>query len=673
MRLWFIGTLIVMGAFNSAWAGSDANSLPQRPTRAQSFLGIHFDFHAGPQNMRIGENVTAQMVERIIDKVGPDYIQVDSKGHPGYSSYLTVAGVRAGGFVGDPLRIWREVTARRGVGLYAHHSGVFDMRAVQDHPEWAAIDEKGQISTKNTSVFGPYVDDRLIPQFKELCRDYGLDGVWIDGECWAHQLDYRPEVMALFKKKTGLDKVPETMNDPNFLVFAEICREGFRAYLRHYVSVMHEFDPNFQIASNWAFSSLMPEPVSSDVDFISGDFAPQDSVNTARFDARCLRLQGKPWDLMAWSFRNPQQDGVQMTKSAVQLKQEAAIVVALGGGFQVYFQQKADGSIFDWQMDVMAEVATFCRQRQSICHRATPVPQTAIVFSTSQLYHLERKPFGGWGSNTYSLEGMLRCLLNSQHSVDVLMEHQLKGHTGEYPLIVVPEWKYLDKQLCEELVQYASNGGSLLLIGPDAAALFKDQLGVDFKQRQPKSYRWLEYKGILVGTNSELQIVQAHKGTEVLGRLFEENDVKKPFEVAATIAPCGKGQIAAIYLNLGEMYIKSKTVVARDFVEDIAKKLFPDPLVTVKGSHDIDVAVNRQQERLCINLVNAAGPHAEGNVYTYDDIPAIGPLELTVKSDKQRPQVMLEPGGQRLSYTYSKGYLHITVPKVAIHEIVSIQ
>ena len=76
---------------------------PPRKTRAESFLGIHFDFHAGEDCTRVGERTTREMVELVIDKVKPDYIQIDCKGHRGYSSYPTKVGNPAPGFVGDPL------------------------------------------------------------------------------------------------------------------------------------------------------------------------------------------------------------------------------------------------------------------------------------------------------------------------------------------------------------------------------------------------------------------------------------------------------------------------------------------------------------------------------------------------------------------------------------------
>ena len=69
---------------------------------------------------------------------------------------------------------------------------------------------------------------------------------------------------------------------------------------------------------------------------------------SSAFEARCLAPQGKPWDLMAWGFS---WDGGKMPmsiKSSVQLEQEAAQIMAMGGGVQFYFQQNMDLSIKPW-------------------------------------------------------------------------------------------------------------------------------------------------------------------------------------------------------------------------------------------------------------------------------------------------------------------------------------
>ena len=47
---------------------------PPRMRRADAFLGIHFDFHAGADGDRVGARTTPEMIETVIDKVQPDYI-----------------------------------------------------------------------------------------------------------------------------------------------------------------------------------------------------------------------------------------------------------------------------------------------------------------------------------------------------------------------------------------------------------------------------------------------------------------------------------------------------------------------------------------------------------------------------------------------------------------------
>lgn len=347
---------------NHAPAAQPSAPAPQPPRlkRADSFLGIHFDFHARGVDHDIGRHTTRAMVENIIDQVQPDYIQIDCKGHFGFSSYPTKVGNPApsfsvesekgatGGLVApspfkstsgrNPLDIWRQVTAERGVALYMHYSGVADQEAIRLFPDWSALDVKGAPYLRSTSLFGPYVDRLMLPQLRELADRYQVDGAWIDGDCWAVMPDYSLPAAKAFREATGVDHLPTKASDPHWAEFMAFHREAFRRYLRHYTTEMRRTHPTFQIASNWAFSDHMPEPVSADVDFLSGDYSTQNSVNSARFTARTLKSQGRPWDLMSWAFvqgKLVESNGVitkrepgNHLKSVPQLEQEAAIVLA---------------------------------------------------------------------------------------------------------------------------------------------------------------------------------------------------------------------------------------------------------------------------------------------------------------------------------------------------------
>lgn len=566
-----------------------------RLTRAASFFGIHFDFHAGMDCTSIGAHTTPEMIENIISLVHPDYLQIDCKGHPGLSSYPTKVGNQAPGFVGDPLRTWREVTAKHGVSLYMHYSGVWDSRAVKDHPEWAVVNADGSPSTTAASLFGPYADKLLIPQLRELAGVYGVDGAWVDGECWASVPDYSPVALKAFRDTTGIQDIPRQPSDPHWFEFLQFNREAFRTYLRHYIAEVKKTNPSFQLCSNWAFTDHMAERVSAPVDFLSGDYSPQDSVNSARVSARYLARQGKPWDLMAWSFST---QPTRAQKSAVQLQREAAVVVALGGGFQAYFTQNRDGSVRLNEMPVMAQVATFCRARQALCHCSEAVPQVALLYSTEAHY---RKANGLFPRNYGQLTSALLALLKKQYSVEVLSEHQLAVRMSQYPLIVIPEWEFLDPKFIKDLTDYVKSGGNLLLIGERTAALF---------QTKPN-----------------------------------------------TTIPLGHGKIAAAEAS-GQAWM------------GLVPQLFPEPMVEVTGSNDIDVCVARNHGKLLVNLVNTSGPHSTQSII--ETIPWIGPLNVTIRLAKKPAKVTLEPAGQPLAFTYADGKIKLTVPQVAIHDIIAV-
>lgn len=668
----FLACLAALLVLPSVAVGADA--APPRLKRSESFLGIHFDFHAGRDCTEVGRNTTPEMVTAILEQVKPDYLQIDCKGHPGFSSYPTKVGNPAPGFVGDPLRVWREVTARHGVSLYMHYSGIWDSEAVRQHPEWAAVNPDGKPDPNATSPFGPYVDRLLIPQLRELAGEYGVDGVWVDGECWATIPDYGAAAVAAFQQATGFNTVPRKAGEPHWNEWKDFHREAFRKYLRYYVTELKRTHPDFEVASNWAFSDHMPEPVTADVAFLSGDFSPQDSLNSARFSARCLQNQGRPWDLMSWSFTGPQGEPARSLKSVTQLCQEAAVVLAQGGGYQAYFRQKRDGSIYDWHMRLMAGVAAFCRERQAFCHRAEAVPQVALLYSRAAHYRASSRLFAPWGSEgIQALRGVLQALLDGQNSVQIVSEHHLAGRMRDWPLIVVPEWDYLEPAFRDELAAYVRGGGNLLLVGPRAGALFAEESGVTLEGAPGSEVRFLAHADWLAGFTGARQKVTPGAAGRVIGRLHEQDDPRSPSIPAATVATLGSGRIATIWFAFGDRYLKARTPTARDFLDALVDDLLPEPVARVTGSHQVDVSVMRKEGRLLVNLVNTAGPHADAKVYVLDDLPPAGPLQVAIRHDRKPKAVTLEPGGRKQRFGYRDGRVLLTLPPVAIHDVVVVE
>lgn len=295
----------------------DTRQPAHRPlSRADSFWGLHFDLHPTAGDTQLGEQVSEARVAQLLERVRPDYVQYDCKGHAGYTGYPTKIGWPSPGIVKDSLQIWRKVTQQHGVGLYIHYSGVWDSVAVQERPEWAYVNAQWLPDRDKSSTYGRYVEELLIPQLKEVVDAYDLDGVWVDGECWATRPDYSLAAQEAFRREIGLAQLPQRPEDPGWDAFLGLQRQQFERYVTRYVEALHELRSEGQrsegqrrrieITSNWMYSARRPQPVRAPLDFLSGDYTPGEAVNSARFEARRFaavhQAQGLAWDLMAWGF-----------------------------------------------------------------------------------------------------------------------------------------------------------------------------------------------------------------------------------------------------------------------------------------------------------------------------------------------------------------------------------
>lgn len=336
-------------------------------------------------------------IREVCETLKPDFIQIDCKGHPGYTSYPTSFTNAYPDFETDPLEKWRKITKEYGIALYMHFSGVYDIKYCEEHPEEAAYDANGNRSNF-VRLDSKYFSECFIPQISEIVDKYGVDGFWIDGDCWAVRPDYFKHGIEKFQKDTGIifeGEPPKAKGDKYYYEFLEYFRNEFRKTLNYYVDVLHNKYPNLEICSNWAFSDHMPEKVSANVDFLSGDLNPSNCLNSARYAGRMIACQGMPWDLMSWNFRFlPYSDMPLLPpKHPTQVMQEAASVIALGGAYQDNISQFPDGTHDIVQIRKIENLYKFLRQREPYCFKAKPIHQAVMLISTYDRYHEISAPF----------------------------------------------------------------------------------------------------------------------------------------------------------------------------------------------------------------------------------------------------------------------------------------
>ena len=644
----------------------------RRPLRRKdAFLGMHFDLHPQKTDTALGADVTEENIARLLARVRPDYVQYDCKGHAGYTGYPTKVGWASPGIVQDSLAIWRQVTREHGVGLFIHYSGVWDSVAVEHHPEWARVNADGQPDRNATSTFGPYVDELLIPQLKEVIGAYDLDGVWADGECWSAGLDYSPAALAAWQAETGYTEAPRDRSDPRWLEWKTFHRRQFERYLAHWVDAVHAWRPTVQLISNWMYTTFAPKPVEANVDALSGDYSPMLSVDRARVEARYLAGTGKPWDLMAWGF-NWSEGVSQELKPPVALQQEAGVVLMAGGGFQVYYNPTRPGYIVEPIIETMGEVADFCRTRQKVSHHSTTVPQVALLLSTESQLDRSDAVFTPYGCMD-ELEGALHALLELHYSVDILAEHQLEPRLPEFGLVVVPDAHKLAGSFRQALLGYIEGGGRLLLLGEQCARLFAAELGVRLEGEPQEVPAELASPVGVGNANGRWQQVTPTTA-EAVGFRHPTRDTRKDGEVAATVVGHGAGRIGAVHGPLCLAYFRSHHHALRRFIGDLVQRLYPDPDVRVEAPPCVDIALRRTVKgQLCLHLLNLAQAQRADRFLAADFVPPVGPVQVRLRVAEHPKRVRWVPDGGRLKWSWCGGWLELAIPQLHVHGVVVVE
>ncbi|MCI0515908.1 hypothetical protein L0128_22060, partial [candidate division KSB1 bacterium] len=201
----------------------------------------------------------------------------------------------------------------------------------------------------------------------------------------------------------------------------------------------------------------------------------------------------------------------------------------------------------------------------------------------------------------------------------------------------------------------------------------QSELSVQWLDSLRENVNYLAFNEKIASVKSMSQRVKLADGATPFGRIYPNRHRHGEYEPAASIRKLGGGKIAGVYLNLGERYLNGKVTAARDFLESLVNELFPNPIVSVQGSHDVDVILNRIEGKLAVNLVNTAGPHNNSRIYVNDDIPPVGPLHVSVKLDKEPTNVALQPARPELKLEYTNGMLSVVVPRLDLHTIIVIE
>jgi len=645
------------------------------------FFGMHYDLHANKNDTELGAGLTHKNLKEQLEKIRPDYVQCDCKGHPGYTSYPTRIGSPSPGIVKDALRIHREVTREMNIPLSVHYSGVWDTRAVELHPDWSALDSEGKFVIPRPGrppgiicLLSPYLEELMIPQLLEIIDLYDVDGFWIDGDNWAVRDCYCDRCRKEFYKRTGIKTPPVDKKHPDWPVWRAFQRSLFTEYVDKYTRAVHERKPDCAVCSNWMYSMRQPGPVTVPVDYLSGDFSSSFGAERAEMEGRYIDGHRMPWNLMAWTFCSPSPDVPYQTKTVTHLCQESAEVMSCGGGVFLYGKPRRKGWLTDWEHDIFAKTASFCRQRQMFVQNTSSVPETAVLLSDAHIWNHNTEPFC-MGEGFFSMEGALHALIENQYHVDVLDETRLKEGIGGYSLVVVGEQNPVSAGVEDFLESYVQNGGIVLITGSHLAEKHPALTGVA-KAGEIRQENWcMASRGEAFVLHGPWCPVKP-EGSEVYTRVMSNQQIDKDETEypGVTIRRAGKGFVAAVHGDFMHSYYLSHNPRMRLFIKDLLETIGVKRKVVVSGPPSLEVTLRSRGNLFFVNLVNrAVSPTLTPRLHMVEEVtPAYG-VQVRLCMDKKPVASTLEPGGRALEWSYENGWFTTSVPRVDIHDIVVVE
>lgn len=644
-----------------------------------SFFGLHYDLHANAEDTELGKDVTFEHIYHELNKVKPDFVQYDCKGHPGYTSYPTKVGTSTPGIVKDALKTWREVTRKMGIPLSVHYSGVLDEIAVARHPEWARIEIDGSRSKNATCNNSSYIEKLMIPQMLEVIDMYDIDGFWVDGENWGSAPCWCETCQRRFRVETDIKNIPHSKKEAHWQEWLEFHRKSFERHVRQYTEAVHRRKPTCLISSNWMYSVRQPEKMSVPVDYLSGDFMPSFGCERASLESRFLSSRGITWNLMAWgSFRVGQFEGwtypAGTFKTAEHLCQEAAEVIANSGNIFIYDVPQRSGHLIGWHHDILAKVAKFCRARQEYCQNTKAVPQVVILHNTADYYH-KNDPLYNLGNAIDSIEGCLHALLENHYSVEILNEFDLMARLKDYPVVVFPEVEKPNTKLLRSVQEYVSNGGNLLITGPLSASLFGDLLGVELEGSLKVRRISLPAGNEMVKLKFLWQSVKVTTAQELYPLYKGEEPLKdKLNEPAATINNYGKGKVIGIYGPVFESFVETHYPRLRFFLGNIMAQFQNPQLLQVAAPPKVEVILRRKGNKILLHLLNRGTGHPlSPRNHAVEDIPPVGPIKITLPLARKPEGVYLAPEKSNPIWNWQNGLLDVEISSLQLYNILVVE
>ncbi len=660
------------------------------------FRQVHLDFHTSGSIEGIGEQFDKIQFQEALKKGHVDSITVFSKCHHGYAYHPTKVHEMHPYLKFDLLSAQLEACEEIGVRAPVYISAGLDEKEAVRHPEWLArfADESLAWVKDFTSEAGFHLLcfntgylDLLLAQIKEVMEVYKPKGIFLDissvHPCYC--VNCRQDILNRRKDPRDIGAVMEQ---------AELVYKKYGTLVEQ---TIHAYDPECTIFHNAghiirgrrdiAGYNTHLELESLPTGGWGYDHFPMSASYVMNLGMQYLGMTGKfhtTWGEFG-GFKHPNA-----------LRYETGLSLAFGAKCSIGDQLHPSGRMDMDTYELIGQAYGEIEQKEAWCKGARNLADIAILGDEAVNASVSNRDvvrYADVGANRIMLEGkyLYRFI-------------DLQEDFSKFKLLILPDTIELSEELGDRLLTYLKEGGKVLATGRSGVKKSGDSFLLDFGadfQGEGK-YRPDYIVPEHAFTSGKAPHVMYEQGYEIVLTTGTPEAYRKdsyfnrdvyhfcshqhtPYNLEKKrAAAVSNGNTAYIGWDIFSDYAKYGSLHDKELIVCLIDKLLGEGKTISADLPDKGVVTLTLQETECryVNHLLFAHTSLRGNftlqgelkpIEVIEDIVPLHQVKVSVKTDHPIKRIVLVPQQQELDFEEKDGRIFYVVPKVACHQMVSLE
>ncbi len=641
---------------------------------------VHLDFHTNG-TLPVGKKFSKEQFQAALKAGHVDSITVFSKCHHGWSYHPTEANKIHPCLDFDLLGAQLEACKEINVNAPVYISAGFDEKDYIKHPEWhwaCSPDKERQLEYENEVhfhllCFNTGYLDILCRQIEEVMVKYNPCGIFLD--IISPKVCYCEKCLSDMKN-LGLD----IENEDDLWKFAKIVfnkyTEATNAAVRKHSDTAtifhnsgHIFKGDYEFINSNTHLELESLPTGGwGYDHFPLSAAYVRSLENTEF----LGMTGKfhhSWGEFG-GYKHPNA-----------LIYETSLSIANGAGCSIGDQMHPLSEMNMATYNLIGKAYSLVEEKEPWLNGAVNVTDIAVLSAEAVTGNRDSK--ADIGANRMLLEnGYL------YNFIDTTMDF------SNYKMLILPDIGGFSDDMIEKIKDYVNNGGKVIASGDALIRDGKFILDVGAKYIGKNEFEPTYYIPCHETVNGTTEYVMrcnsykieaedcevaAYMQNPYFNRTLEHfcshahapNNPDETFPAAAI-----KGNVAYIGWDIFTAYANHGHLCFKELFTYIAEKMIGNELTVRSEIPDRAVVTYTRQEKESRNILHLLFAHTtvrgEKTEVIEDTVPLYN-VKCSVKRDTKPSKVSLVPSGEEIGFEYNNGAIEFTVPKVDIHQMISIE